>query len=158
MLEAVVLGHAHVHQLLAPRHQRSQLLATKAQALAAQAAKDKSLDGIAKQLKVSVQHSPALTRNTNDTMFSSDMVTRLFAAQPGGVEFGIQGLSGNYMIARVSGISHPPINPADLQPVAFRFSQQVAQDFSVDAANAARTRQGVKVNQKLLASVTGAGQ
>jgi len=109
-------------------------------------------------LKVSVQHSPALLRNTNDTMFSSDMVTRLFAAQPGGVEFGIQGLSGNYMIARVTGISHPPVNPAELQGVAMRFSQQVAQDFAMDAANAARTRQGVKVNQKLLDSVTGAGQ
>ena len=138
--------------------QRAQLLATKAKDLAAQVAKDKSLDAIAKQLKVSVQHSPALLRNTNDTMFSSDMVTRLFAAQPGGVEFGIQGLSGNYMIARVTGISHPPVNPAELQGVAMRFSQQVAQDFAMDAANAARTRQGVKVNQKLLDSVTGAGQ
>ena len=138
--------------------QRAQLLATKAKDLAAQAAKDKSLDAIAKQLKVSVQHSPALLRNTNDTMFSSDMVTRLFAAQPGGVEFGIQGLSGNYMIARVTGISHPPVNPAELQGVAMRFSQQVAQDFAMDAANAARARQGVKVNQKLLDSVTGAGQ
>jgi peptidyl-prolyl cis-trans isomerase D len=140
--------------------QRGQLLATKAQALAAQAAKDKSLDGIAKQLKVSVQHSPALARNTSDTMFSSDMVGRLFAAAPGGVEYGAQGLSGNYMIARVTGISHPPANPADpnFQPIAVRFSQQVAQDFSLDAANAGRTRQGVKVNQKLLASITGAAQ
>jgi len=140
--------------------QRGQLLATKAKTLAAQAAKDKSLDGIAKQLKVSVQHSPALARNTNDTMFSADMVTRLFAAQPGGVEFGVQGLSGNYMIALVTGISHPPVNAADpnFQPIAMRFSQQVAQDISLTAANAARARQGVKVNQKLLASVTGAGQ
>ena len=138
--------------------QRSLLLAAKAKELAAQAAKDKSLDGIAKSLKVSVQHSPALARNTNDTMFSSDMVTRLFAAAPGGVEFGIQGLSGNYMIARITGISHPPLSPAEVQPVAARFSQQVAQDFSLNAANAARTRQGVKVNQKLLTSLTSSGQ
>jgi peptidyl-prolyl cis-trans isomerase D len=140
--------------------QRNQLLATKAKDLAAQAAKDKSLDGIAKQLKVSVQHSPALQRNTNDTMFSADLVTRLFAAQPGGVEFGVQGLSGNYIIARVTGISHPPVNPADpnFQPIAMRFGQQVAQDFSLNAANAARTRQGVKVNQKLLTSLTSSGQ
>jgi len=140
--------------------QRGQLLAAKAQALAAQAAKDKSLDGIAKQLKVSVQHSPALSRNTNDTMFSSDLVGRLFAAGPGGVEYGVQGLSGNYVIARLTGISHAAVNQADpnFQPVAVRFSQQVAQDFSLDAANAGRLRQGVKVNQKLLATVTGAGQ
>jgi peptidyl-prolyl cis-trans isomerase D len=87
-------------------------------------------------------------------------VTRLFAAQPGGVEFGVQGLSGNYIIARVTGISHPPVNPADpnFQPIAMRFGQQVAQDFSLNAANAARTRQGVKVNQKLLTSLTSSGQ
>ena len=140
--------------------QRAQLLAAKAQALAAQAAKEKSLDGIVKQLKVSVQHSPALTRNTNDTMFSADMVGRLFAAAPGGVEFGVQGLSGNFIIARVTGISHPPVNAADpnFQPGVMHFSQQVAQDFSLDAANAARIRQGVKVNQKLLATITGGGQ
>jgi peptidyl-prolyl cis-trans isomerase D len=140
--------------------QRGTLLATKAQALAAQAIKDKSLDGIAKSLKVSVQHSPALVRSTNDTMFSTDMVTRLFAAKPAGIEYGVQGLSGNYMIAQVTGISHQTINPTDpnLQPIAIRFSQQVAQDFSLVAANAARTRQGVKVNQKLLAQATGNGQ
>ena len=140
--------------------QRATLLATKAQALAAQAAKDKSLDGIAKSLKVSVQHSPALVRNTNDTMFSTDMVTRLFAAKPGAIEYGVQGLSGNYMIAQVTGINHQAVNPADpnFRPVAIRFSQQVAQDFSLVAANAARTRQGVKVNQKLLAQATGNGQ
>ena len=39
-----------------------------------------------------------------------------------------------------------------------RFSQSMAQDFTIDMAKSARTRQGVKVNQKLLASVTGAGQ
>jgi len=64
------------------------------------------------------------------------------------------------MIALVTGVSHPPVNVADpaFQPIAVRFSQQVAQDLSLTAANAARARQGVKVNQKLLASVTGAGQ
>jgi hypothetical protein len=39
-----------------------------------------------------------------------------------------------------------------------RFSQSVAQDFSIDLSNAARARQGVKVNQKLVASITGSGQ
>jgi peptidyl-prolyl cis-trans isomerase D len=140
--------------------QRGKLLAAKAQALAVQAAKDKSLDPIAKQLKVSVQHSPALTRQTNDVMFSADMVTKLFATPAGGVDFGPQGLSGNYVIARVTGISHPPMNPQDpgFQGGVMRFSQSVAQDFSIDAANAARARQGLKVNQKLVASLTGSAQ
>jgi peptidyl-prolyl cis-trans isomerase D len=140
--------------------QRSKLLAAKAQALAIQAAKDKSLDNIARDLKVTVQHSPALTRETNDTMFSSTIVTKLFATPAGGVDFGPQGLSGNYLIARVTGISHPRLDPRDpnFQGGAARFSQSVANDFSIALANAARIRQGVKVNQKLVQSVTGAGQ
>jgi hypothetical protein len=40
---------------------------------------------------------------------------------------------------------------------AMRFSQSVAGDFSIALANAARARQGVKVNQKLVQSVTGGG-
>jgi peptidyl-prolyl cis-trans isomerase D len=92
-------------------------------------------------------------------MFSSAMVARLFNAPPGGVEVGPQGLSGNYLIARVSGITHPQMNPRDpvFQNGVMRFSQTMAQDFSINAANAARTRQGVKVNQKLVTSITGSG-
>jgi hypothetical protein len=92
-------------------------------------------------------------------MFPSGLVAKLFAAQPGGIEFAPQGLSGNYMIAQVTGISHPQVNPQDpaFQPDG-AFLPAVAQDFSVDAANAARTAQGIKVNQKLVASVTGGGQ
>ncbi len=140
--------------------QRATLLAKRAQALAAQAAKDKSLDGIARELKVPVQHSPALTRQTNDTMFSEAMVTKLFNTPAGGVDFGPQGTSGNYVIARITGIAHPPLNPRDpgFQGGMMRFSQSVAGDLSIAMANAARIRQTVKVNQKLVQSVTGANQ
>jgi peptidyl-prolyl cis-trans isomerase D len=139
--------------------QRATLLAKRAQALAVEATKDKSLDNIARELKVSVQHSPALTRETNDTMFPAAITTRLFAAPPGGVEFGAVGTSGNWIIARVTGISHPRLNPADpnFQGGAQRLSQTVAGDFTIALANAARARQGVKVNQKLVASVVGGG-
>jgi peptidyl-prolyl cis-trans isomerase D len=140
--------------------QRTGLLAKTAQAMSAQAAKDKSLDDVAKQLKVSVQHSPALARDTDDAQFPAAIVARLFNAPAGGVDFGPQGTSGNYVVARVTGINHPNFNPQDpaFQNGVMRFSQSMAQDFTIDMARAARTRQGVKVNQKLLASVTGAGQ
>ena len=140
--------------------QRAKALATKAQTLAAQARKEKSLDAIAKQLNVPVQKSPALGRDTNDATFSAQTVNRLFTAPPGGVDVGPQGQSGNYMIALVSGISHPPVNPADpsFQAGVQRFSQTVAQDFAIDLANAARTRQGVRVNQTVVNSITGSGQ
>jgi peptidyl-prolyl cis-trans isomerase D len=140
--------------------QRGKLLAAKAEALAAQAEKDKSLDGVAKQLKVSVQHSPALSRQTDDTMFNAALVQRLFDAPAGGAVFGTQGLSGNYILARVSGIAHPKLDMRDpnFQGGTMRLSQSVAGDFSIDLANAARARQGVKVNQQQVASVTGANQ
>ena len=137
--------------------QRSKLLATKALTLTAQAEKDKSLDNVARDLKVSVQHSPALTRQTNDTMFAAAFVQRLFDAPAGAIVSGAQGTSGNYILARVSGIAHPRLNPRDpgFQGGAARLSQAVAGDFSIAMANAGRERQGVKVNQKIVASVTG---
>jgi peptidyl-prolyl cis-trans isomerase D len=140
--------------------QRARLLATKAQSLAAQARKDNSLDAIAKQLNVPVQHSPALTRDSNDAIFSAQTVGRLFTAPPGGVDVGPQGATGNYMIARVSGIRHQAMNPRDpaFQSGVMRFSQSVAQDFATNLAIAARARQGVKINQKLVTSLTGSGQ
>jgi peptidyl-prolyl cis-trans isomerase D len=140
--------------------QRSRLLATTAQAMASQAAKDKSLETIAKQLKLSVQHSPALTRVTDDARFPAAIVGKLFSTPAGGVDFGPQGTSGNYVIARVTGVSHPQYNPQDpnFGNAVMQFSQSMAQDFSIALSNAARTRQGVKVNQKLLATATGAGQ
>lgn len=141
------------------QEQKTKLVATKAAALLAQAQKDKSLDGIARELKVSVQHSPALGRNTNDTMFGAPVVAKLFDAPGGGLVMGTQGISGNYIIAKVTGIAHPRLNPADpgFQQGARQLAATVSSDFSVALANAARARQGVKVNQKLVQSVTGAG-
>ena len=50
--------------------QRQQALEKKAAELAAKATIDKSLAGIAKEMKVPVQQSPGLARNTSDTTFS----------------------------------------------------------------------------------------
>ena len=140
--------------------QRAKALAAKAQSLAAQAVKEKSLDSVARQLNVSIQHSPALSRTVNDTMFNAAMAEKLFSAGPGGVAFGPQGLSGNYVIARITGISHPMYSPQDpnFQGGIARFSQSVAQDFTIALAGAARERQKVRVNQQAVASLTGSGQ
>jgi peptidyl-prolyl cis-trans isomerase D len=93
-------------------------------------------------------------------MFNAALVQRLFDAPAGGTVFGTQGLSGNYILARVSGIAHPKLDMRDpnFQGGTMRLSQSVAGDFSIDLANAARARQGVKVNQQQVASVTGANQ
>jgi peptidyl-prolyl cis-trans isomerase D len=141
------------------QEQKTKLVATKAVELVAQADKDKSLDNIARQLKVTVQHSPQLSRNTNDTMFGAPVVARIFEAAPGGIVMGPQGISGNFIIAKVTGISHPMINPRDpnFQAGAQRLSTTVSGDFSIALANAARAKQGVKVNQKLVQTVVGGG-
>lgn len=141
------------------QEQKNKAVAEKAAALTAQAEKEKSLDGVAKALKVSVQHSPALNRQTSDTMFSAPLIAKLFDAKPGEIVSGPQGLSGNYIIAKVTGISHPRLNPRDPNFTGgmAQLASGVAGDMSIAMANAARARQGVKVNRKLVDSVVGGG-
>jgi peptidyl-prolyl cis-trans isomerase D len=139
--------------------QRSSLLANKARQLSERAAKEKSLDGIAKELKVSVQKSPALGRDTNDAQFSSLTIQKIFTTPAGGIDFGPQA-DGNFLIFRITGIAHPAINPRDpgFMSGVQRVSQTMAQDFSIDMNNAARARQGVKINQKLVTQITEGNQ
>ncbi len=141
------------------QEQKAKLAASKAAQFLTQATKDKSLDAVARELKVTVQHSPQLSRSTNDTMFSAPLVAKLFDAAPGGIVMGPQGISGNFIIAKVTGIAHPMMNPRDpaFQQGAERLSATVSGDFSIALANAARARQGVKVNQKLVQTVVGGG-
>ena len=135
--------------------EKAKAVATKAATLAAQAQKDGNLTGIAKQLKVPVQPSPSLARNTNDTTFSSALVSKLFEAAPGTVVEAPQGTGGNYIIARLTGIAHPAAPPEATFALRQQVSEQAAADFSISFANAARLRQGVKVNQKLLQQAAG---
>jgi peptidyl-prolyl cis-trans isomerase D len=139
--------------------EKSKALAAKAVALMAQAQKDGNLVGIAKELKVPVQQSPELARNTNDTMFSAALISKLFDAAPGTVVEAPQGTGGNYIIARLTGIAHPQSAVTQQLYASGRMeiSQQAASDFSTSFANAARLQQGVKVNQKLLQQATGGG-
>lgn len=140
------------------QEQRATRLAVRAAELAAQARKDKSLDAIARTLNIGVQHSPALTRGSNDASFPARLTAQLFEAAPGGIVMGAQG-GGSYVIARVTGISHPVIDPRapGFAGGAAQLATGVASDISIAMANAERARQGVKVNQKLVQSVVGGG-
>jgi peptidyl-prolyl cis-trans isomerase D len=137
--------------------EKSKALAVKAAALTAQAQKDGNLAEIAKALKVPVQQSPELSRNTSDTTFSAALISKLFDAAPGTVVAAPQGTGGNYIIARLAGIAHPQSAATQQLYASGRaeISQQAASDFSTSFANAARLQQGVKVNQKLLQQATG---
>ncbi len=137
--------------------EKTKQVAVKAQALAAQAQKDGSLAGIAKELKIPVQQSPALSRETSDTTFSAALISQLFEAPAGGVVEAAQGTGGNYIIAKVTGIAHPQTpNSAQIFAGGWeQLSQQTASDFTLSLANAERQRQGVTVNQQLLQQTIG---
>ena len=49
---------------------------------------EKSLAGIAKDMKVQVQKSPGLTRGGSDTTFSAELVEKIFEAKPQGIAEG----------------------------------------------------------------------
>jgi len=135
--------------------QRQQALQKKAAELAAKAIIDKSLAGIAKEMKVPVQQSPGLARNSSDTTFSQELVGKIFDAAPGGIVEAPQAAGQNFIIAQVTGIQHDPTTGADFAAGATQLSQQTAGDISISYANAARDRDGVKVNQQMLQSALG---
>ena len=106
-------------------------------------------------MKVPVQQSPALSRNTSDTTFSAQLVSKIFSAAPGAVVEAPQAVGLNFIIARVTGISHAAATGADFQGGRAQLSQAAATDISVSFANAARLREGVKVNQQMVQSALG---
>jgi peptidyl-prolyl cis-trans isomerase D len=137
--------------------QRAKLVAAKAAELAQAARQAGNLDGVAKTLHVTVQDSPGLARGTADTTFSQSLTQQVFAAPPGAILSGPQGSAGNYLIAQVSGISHPaPVSEQYRQGTA-QLAATVAGDISIALANAGRADQRVRVNQKLVASVANGG-
>lgn len=136
--------------------QQAAQLKSKAAALAARANLSHSLDDIARSLGVSVQSSPALTRGTDTKIFGNALVENLFKAPAGGIVYGRSG-DGGYVIARVSGISHPPPPQNSLEFVrgARQLSGQIASDFTISLAKAEQNRDGVTINQKLVDSTVG---
>ncbi len=135
--------------------QRQQALQKKTAELAAKATTDKSLVNIAKELKVPVQQSQGLQRDSQDTTLSSSLVQKIFEAGPGGIVQAPQGVGQNFIIAQVSGIQHTPPTGKDFDDGAKQLSLQAGNDITISFANAARDREGVKVNQQLLASAIG---
>jgi peptidyl-prolyl cis-trans isomerase D len=139
--------------------QRAILLRKKAEELAISANKGQSLDDIAKAIGVTVQSSPALNRQSADTTFSPELVSKIFTVSFGGVVFGPQSSGGDFVIARVAGIVHPipPTNNSMFRQGVREISSNVGGDITESLAAAARTKQGVKINQKMLSDVIGEG-
>jgi peptidyl-prolyl cis-trans isomerase D len=135
--------------------QRQQALQKKAAELAARAIIDKGLTNIAKELKVPVQQSPGLARDSHDTTLSADLVQKIFDAAPNGIVEAPQAVGANFIIAQVSGIQHNAPSGPDFANGAGQLSAQAAGDLSITFAGAVRDREGVKINQQMLQSALG---
>jgi peptidyl-prolyl cis-trans isomerase D len=137
---------------------RQKALAKKAQALAAQANAAHDLGPIAKSLNATVQTSGVLSRDKASGDMPLDLITTIFSVPPGTAVSGASA-KGTYIVARVSGVSHPP--PPIGDPNYQKFVQQVSagtgEDIGSSIALAERAKQGVKINQKQVDQVTGAG-
>jgi peptidyl-prolyl cis-trans isomerase D len=135
------------------------LLKNRATDLAAEARKTGDLKAIAQKLGSPILFGPAINRDKTDQVFSAPVVASLFSVPPGGIITGPMGNTGNYLIARVTGVMHPPLpegNPAYQQDVR-RLAGQVSQDIVFSLAKAAQAKQGVKINQPMVDRVLGGG-
>jgi len=129
--------------------QKQLQLKAKAMALAAKANADHSLNGVAASLGATLQTSPALTRGTTTAPFTADVVKAIYDAPPGGTV--AVPVAGGYLLARVSGISHPapPMDLSYVQGVR-QLSSQIAQDMTLGLAKSEEAAHGTTVNQKLV--------
>lgn len=140
--------------------QRSKLLEAKAKSLAAEAAKQQSFAKVATDLGATPQMSGILTRGTPVDPFPQALIEKIFEAPPGGTVYGQAAKDGSYIVARITGIAHPPSIPAT-DPRYKRFmaslSNQLGDDLPTAFSSAARAKQGVEIDQKMADRVTGGG-
>ena len=137
--------------------QRAILLKKKAQDLAARVNREHQIDGAAKSIAASVQQSPALRHGGSDEVFSQPLVTALFQASPGQAVFGPKGKSGDWVVARLTGIFHPPLPEASpmYRAGVSQISQEAAAAVTESYVAAQRAEQGVTYNNKLMQTVVG---
>ncbi|HTQ12390.1 MAG TPA: SurA N-terminal domain-containing protein [Rhizomicrobium sp.] len=136
---------------------RQKALAAKAQSLAAEATKDNSLDGIAKQFGVTPKKSGALERGKATGDLPAALVAKIFAAPPGSAVGGASSRSDAYIVARVTGVRHPPapVTDPEYQQFISQVSAGTSQDIATILAMAVRDKKGVTINQKMVDQATG---
>jgi peptidyl-prolyl cis-trans isomerase D len=143
------------------REQQRKLLTEKAEALTAAANKAPDLSGVAKQLGVAVQTSPALTRPTGSeaapTGFDDPLLLNIFSAAPGTVVYGPNATGDGYVIAKITGVFHPPVPTFDPRYRQFQntMSARAGNDLAETFALAAKAQQGVTLNQHAIAQAMG---
>jgi peptidyl-prolyl cis-trans isomerase D len=134
------------------------LLKKRAEQLTAEARKAGNLMSVAQTLGTPILFGPGINRDKTDGIFSAALVQEIFLAPHGGIVSGPMGNApGNYVIARVTGVVHPPLpeaSPGFVQGMR-QVNGEVAQDITMSMAKAARDKQGVKINQSVVDRVVG---
>jgi peptidyl-prolyl cis-trans isomerase D len=143
------------------QEEHRKLLTRKAQELTADANRAPDLAGIAKQVGATVQTSPALARPDASAPpepgFSLPMLLEIFKAKPGTVVFGPNDKGDGYMIAKITGVIHPPMPVFDPRYGKFQqvMSARAGDDIADTFAVAAKKQQGVTLNPHNIAQAEG---
>jgi peptidyl-prolyl cis-trans isomerase D len=139
------------------REQQRAQLAAKVQALAVQANASQDLTSIAREIGAKVQTGPALTRVTQNEVFSRPLVEAIFKAKFGGTVSGPAGKGDDFVVARVTGIRHmqPGIDAREFAMTRNALQGQLGEDLTLSLAQAAKEKQTVRVHPDLVRSVTG---
>lgn len=137
--------------------QKQRLMDTAKELLAAAKSAD-SLSPVADRVHAGVQSTGAMERRAVPQGLTKNLVAKLFDAPPGSVISAPTPGGDGVIIARITGVVHPPANPVDFmyQRFAESVGGEAANDFQDSLAMAARQRLGVTVNQQQVGRVTGA--
>jgi peptidyl-prolyl cis-trans isomerase D len=137
--------------------ERAILLKKKAQEMTAQVNREGTLDNTAKAIGATVQKSPGIQHGFTDATFGTPLVQAIFQAGPGQAALGPRASGGGYVIARVTGIVHPPLPEKSPQYlVALRqLAAQVGGTISESYVAQQRVDQKVEYNKKNIDSVHG---
>ena len=134
-----------------------QRLSVIAKELVAAASAGKSLASAAEKIHATVQSTGALSRNAQSPILPPAAVATLFDSPPGAVFSAPTKNGDGVIIARVTGIAHPPHYAGDFvyQRFARSIGDETASDFDSALALAAREKLGVTLNQSQVEHATG---
>ena len=137
--------------------QRVQKLGEKAEEIAKQANAGGNLSQIAGQYHAIVASSPALLREQPTPVMGAEFMTKVFSV-PGGKTVAGKAADGkSFIVAKVTGVFHPPFVSGDPQLIAFAQSlgRQISSDIQTGMGKSARAAQGVTINQSQVERVLG---
>jgi peptidyl-prolyl cis-trans isomerase D len=137
-------------------------LDAKAKELAAKATSEKSLTSIAAQTGATVAKTGALRRpivnQPVEGPLPAPVLVKVFGVPEGDAVYGPTADGSSFIIARVTGVNHPPagvVSEMRMKQFATQVGGQAGNDVAQTVAAAARDKQGVTINQKNVDRFTG---